>query len=173
MIDLNFIKNAIPHPLLIIRFVQDPDLALAFCGSTDEKESQLTGLSLLAVRESRGPKPFRLKADIVSTVFKPRVTVYGSGSKKRWKLQIEPLSEALTVLKKPTHFVCLYAFKEEQKLGKVVDVLVEAQLSPLKMWFTLNAEHKSSKDAPVLALKRRIECPKTFTNALYNIFTGA
>jgi hypothetical protein len=173
MIDVEFVKSCVKYPLLIIRFVQDDDLAMVFCATTtnDEKESKeisLNGLSLFGVRKSRGTTPFRLRSDIVPKVFKPCLK---KKSEHEWRLQIQPLTEEITIIKRPTHFVCLYPFKDQNKAGHIVDVVVEANLQPLKMWFTVNCTFKPKKDAASENLKTTLQCPDDFTNALYAIFT--
>lgn len=175
MIDVDFVKSCVKHPLFIIRFVQDTDLAMVFCATTNEddhnresKESSvLTGLSLFGVRKSRGKEPFRLRSDIVPKVFKP---ILKMKSVTEWRLQIRPLTEEITIIKRPTHFVCLYPFKDRNIAGHIVDVVVEANLKPLKMWFTVNCTFKAKKDAPSEKLTTTLQCPEEFTQALYGIF---
>lgn len=166
MIDVDFVKSCVSNPLIIIRFVQDTDLALVFCATTDEKEA-LNGLSLFGVRKSKGAHPFRLKSDIVSTIFQPRLK---RKHDHEWSLHIEPLAESISIIKRPTHFLCLYPFPDRKVAGTVVDVVVEAQLTPLKMWFTVNCTFKAKKDAPLENLSKTIQCPENFTEALYNVF---
>jgi len=171
MISLDFIKSAVAHPLLILRFEQDPDLALCFCAQTDEKV-ELKGISLFCVRESKGTVPFRLKVDIVPQLFKPRLELLEA---QKWHLHIEPLRVPLTILKKKTHFVCLYPFllhNKVKKLGHVVDIQVRARLSPLTMWFTMHGTFKQTADAIPESLVDTVECPNEFTKTIYQIFTG-
>jgi len=170
MIDLDFIREAMPHPLIIIRFEQDQDLALTFCANTDEKSGDLIGLSLFAIRKSRGPHPYRLREDLVPRIFKPKLAK--KKKPNQWKLEISPLDEHITLMKRSTHFVCLYPFRDHGKSGHIVDVTVRARRSPLAMWFTVNGTFKANKTAATENLTSRIECPEDFTKVLYEMFTG-
>ena len=164
--DSHFIKAAAPNALVVIQFAQEKDLFLVFC--TDEsKDGQLTGLTLWGLRKSRGPTPNPLHQDFVPMMFRPRLM---QKSEKEYRLNIEPLQETITLLRKSSHFSAFYPFKQEKKLGQIIDVTVDYAISPMKMWFTVNGQFKPHKDSKPVPLSHTVECPTEFTNALYQFF---
>jgi hypothetical protein len=164
------VKSVVPsQPLIIIRFEQDDDLALAFCAVTEASPNpvpNLTGLTLWAVRESQGA-PFRLREDLVPMVFKPNLQVVKPGT---WKLKLEPLKDHLTIMSKQNHFAVIYPFHETGKAGQVQEVVVAAQATPLRMWFTVFGKYRAGATAEPEILESRILCPQAFTQTLKNLF---
>ena len=169
--DLEFVKSAATNPLLVVRFVKEPDLFLVLCADTEineeTKESNLIGITMWGLRKSRGPSCYALKEDLVPTIFKPRLI---QKSETEYLLQIEPLTETITILKRTSQYTCLYPFKTEKKAGVIQDIVVEYTATPLTMAFTVHATHKANKNALPSTLVTKIQCPDEFTNRLYDFF---
>lgn len=166
MTDWDFVKLATTNPLVSIRFRSEPDLFLVFCADVDRSD-QLTGVTLFGLRKSRGPNPYPLKEDLVPTIFQPSLI---QKSEKEYALKLQPLTDTLTILKKANQFVCMYPFKDDRKVGQVVDVVVDYTISPISMQFTVDGQYKSSKDAEPQILSTVVKCPSEFTDRLYRFF---
>ncbi len=163
--DVEFVKQR-ANPLVVILFVQEKELALFF--QPDLQENQLKGLTLFGLRKSTGV-PFPLNEHIVPKIFQP---VLSKKDDDTYFLQIEPLKEKITVVRKNNQqFIAKYPFKDVKKVGTITDIRVEYQVQPfVKTWFTVNASYRSSKDAPTETLSSRIECPQSFTDSLLAFF---
>ncbi len=166
MADWSFVKSAFPRPLVSVRFRAESDLFLVFCADVDEKED-LKGVTLWGLRKSRGPNPYPLKADLVPAIFQPSLTLQSPG---KYSLRLQPLSDSLTILKKSNQYVCMYPFKDEKKVGQVVDVVVDYTITPITMQFTVEGTYKASKEAEPTTLTTTVECPREFTDRLYAFF---
>lgn len=166
MADWEFVKQATVNPLVSIRFRSEPDLFLVFCADVNEQNA-LRGVTLWGLRKSRGPNPYPLKEDLVPTIFQPTLT---QKSDREFMLKLEPLADAITLLRKGNQFICMYPFKEVGKVGHVVDVVVDYTLNPISMEFTVEGQFKASKEGPIQKLTSTVKCPSEFTNRLYAFF---
>jgi len=161
------IKSSLKNPLITIKIKKDPDFAMVFCATEDEK-GNMNGISLWAMRQSKGPNPYRLRSDLVPRLFKPVLTCK---TEKEWKLHIQPSQDEITILKKPTHYVCLYPFKDVKKSGQLIEIVVDGTLPPNpKMWFTVTGSYKASKESKPETLQVTQDCPSEFTDELTKMF---
>jgi len=168
---LQWAKECCKNPVIILTFPSEPDLFLSFCADTvvnpETKTESLTGLTLWGVRKSRGPIPYALKENLVPAIFKPRLM---QKSPTEYSLSLDPLQDVITLIKRPTHFTALFPFAEQKKSGQVQEITIEYAVRPLRMYFTVIASYKPSKDAEPIQLTKKVECPKEFTQRLYDFF---
>ncbi len=161
------VQKNIQHPLIVIRFRIDQDLAMVF-HATENAQGQLQGVSLTPVRVSKGVNFIRLHPDLIHKVFCPVIT---AGKENEWTLEIRPLDHVIQIQKRKSgKYVCLYPFPEQGRSGQLVDVWVDGNPPPnAKMWFTVNATYQASKDAQKQTIQAVVQCPSQFTQELLGI----
>lgn len=153
--------------LFTVVFDVDTDMEIRFLVDEDEKH-QLKGLHIEGRRKKTG-KVYRLKSNVIQTVFRPQLGVNGPQS---WQLKVQPLTNALTIVKKPRKYVCKYPFVREGVLAKFTTVKGQVTLQPLSMKFTVKGQFRSSKHALPTILHDTVQCPDAFTDALYKIMSA-
>jgi hypothetical protein len=164
LIEVDFVKSKMKDPLVVLRFIQDPDLALCFCAKMDE-ENNFNGLNLLSIRKSKG-EVNRLKSNIITTIFKPQLTA--TKKPNAWKLNIQPVNETITIIRTSTRFVALYPLKELQISTQIKHILIGATLIPLKMSFNLYLTHQTNPNEPANEYQREMKAGHQFTKDLYD-----
>ena len=168
MCDSAYITSVVENPILVIQFRQDADAGMVFCADIDDS-NQIRGVSLFYIRKS-SQMVERTKQDIIHSIFKPRL-VHDSKSGV-YRLSLRPLTQPILVTARNGKFVSQYKFIEHGKIGKLVGVMVDAQRSPLKVTFSINATFRQSKDTAPESLVDTVIAPPAFSQELYDLFTG-
>jgi hypothetical protein len=170
MCSVDYLGKVLTEPLLTIRFKQDADAVMVFCVDRDGEE-KFSGLSLHYVRESTNMVK-RTRPEIVTDVFQPRLA---SVPRKpgSWYLHLRPLERPIIIAKKGEGFVAQYKFAAHRCVGKVADVLVDAQKAPLKVAFAIRGTYRASKESAPQALTEATQAPQDFAQKLEAIYSSS
>lgn len=165
-----FVASVVTHPLLVVRFHLDADLAVVFHAHEDDRTGALVGVGLTPVRQSRGAGFVVLHPALLTEVFAPKITPVGTGG-RTWLWHMQPLREEIRVEKRASgKYVCFYPFPEHKCNGQIQSLWVEGSPPPQpRLAFTVHATYQATKDAPKQTLQARVECPAAFTQRLLQL----
>lgn len=152
--------------LFTVQFRIDPGLEIQFLAKED-KNHDFCGIKVEGTRKALN-KTYRLKQEVIHGVFNPRLTIEPN-KPQCWRMQIQPLKQPLVIMKKKNKYVCKHVFQEFNVLAKFTHVMVDVQLQPLAMSFTVHGTFRSAKNAPVKKLEDSVQCSDAFVTALHNL----
>ncbi len=160
---IQYAKQAMPaRPLFTVIFKQKSDMAVSFLPARTETGA-FAGIKVYCVK--KGQQPFRLDPGFIRDIFRPQVVDDG----KSLVLMVQPLKAPIILTEhKKVGTVAMYGF--DGRLAPITGIFASAT-GPTSMSFTIKGRFRTSPTESE-SFSKTIECPSSFTMALYRKVMG-
>ena len=158
MQDSNFV-----NPIIVMGVKQNPDLEFALCA--EFKNDVFTSVSMNVYKKST--KTLHPTTDfLMNELFQLKFNK--TAKPDVYQLTLAPIPKPITVIYKNKKFIAQYLMTEQNVMGIIEHVMINAVPSPLSLEFHLTANFRKSADDVRIKLYETILCPKELTQKLYD-----